>query len=647
MLLAGNFLLGGGLAAALAVMSICLAQKIPSARAVKCIALTSAGFVTAASLFLWILIFENNFGIEYVASYSSTTLPTLYKISAFWAGQQGSFLLWLLIHAIIGAVLTFRRTSAAALGIYFLLQSVLVLLVMSKSPFAENPVEVVEGVGLNPLLQDFWMAIHPPIIFVGYALLAVPFALSLGSLLTEAASRSWLEEARKWTLMAWSFLGAGIFIGGYWAYKVLGWGGYWGWDPVENSSLVPWLLSAVLLHLINLARKKSAVLSVAHVAATFTYALVIYGTFLTRSGILGDFSVHSFAGSNIGVTIALANALVLIGGLAIIFVKAKELPQGKMYDTHGEAAFAILLGCLLIIFIAAIVWVGMSMPLLSQIFGEAAAVDTDFYVKSTAPIALALVVLIIYTFAKFGRSLSLGGKIAHVGFIGMMAAIVISAQGETVTQEFQPRAKVSIAGHEVIYEGQTFSEDERQKFYVYTVDGEVVRALTKLRGNGEDAAREPAILKNFSGDIYIAPHAPKIETIQELLLTKNLFAMDGELGYIFNDAHIDYDADGKPIQATASITITDGEIEEVIHPLITVTADGGTSKAIEVLDGKRRVRLTGISGDLDKARLEILPTLEKISSMPITATVTTKPLIWLLWLSVTAICIGTLIAIKR
>lgn len=643
----GNLLLGGGLTAALAAMIVCFAQKIPSARLVKICAGASAGFIAAASLFLWILIFENDFSVEYVASYSSTTLPTLYKISAFWAGQQGSFLLWLLIHAAAGAVLTFRRTNAAALGIFFLLQSVLVLLVLAKSPFAEHPAQVFEGVGLNPLLQDFWMAIHPPIIFVGYALLAVPFALSLGALLTEPASRSWLEDARKWTLAAWSFLGAGIFIGGYWAYKVLGWGGYWGWDPVENSSLVPWLLAGVLLHLINLARKKPAVLSVAHVAATFTYALVLYGTFLTRSGVLGDFSVHSFAGSNIGLSIALANALVLIGGLAIIFVKAKSLPQGKMYDAHGESAFAVLLGCLLLIFVAAVVWIGMSMPLLSQLVGEAAAVDTNFYVKSTAPIALALAALMIYAFAKFGRALSLGGKVAHVGFLMMLAAIVVSAQGETVTQELQPRAKLLIAGHEVVYEGQVFYETERRKFYVYTIDGEIVRALTKLRGNGEDAAREPAILKKFSGDVYIAPHAPQIDNVQELLLTRGLFAMDGELGYVFEDAQIDRDDDGNPIQATAAITITDGEVEEVIHPTIIVTPDGGSSQATEVFNGKRRVRLTGISGDLNKARLEILPTLDKLSAMPITATVTTKPFIWLLWLSVTAICIGTLLALRR
>ena len=647
MLLTGNFLLGAGLAAALALTAVCLAQKIPSARLVKALAASSAVAIAAASLYLWLLIFENDFGVEYVAAYSSTTLPTLYKISAFWAGQQGSFLLWLLIHAVAGVALTLRRTSAAALGIFFLMQSVLTLPVLMKSPFAENPVEVLEGAGLNPLLQDFWMAIHPPIIFVGYALLAVPFALSIGALLTETASREWLGEARLWTLTAWAFLGAGIFVGGYWAYKVLGWGGYWGWDPVENSSLVPWLMAAVLLHMLNLSRKRAAVLVAAHAAATFTYALVIYGTFLTRSGVLGDFSVHSFAGTSVGSAIALINALVLIGGLTVLLIKAKDLPQGSMYDAHSSAPFAVLLGCLLIIFVAAIVWVGMSMPLLTQLVGEAAAVDTDFYVKSTAPIAAAIAALMLWTFAKFARTISFGGKIAHVGFLLMLAAIVVSSTGETVTNEFKPQTAVQIAGHEIIYEGQVFSPDEREKFYVYTVDGEAVRALTKLRSNGTDAAREPAITKTFGGDIYIAPHAAKVEPIAELVLTKNLFAMDGEFGYVFEDAHIDYDDNHQPIQATASITITDGEVNEVIHPLITVTADGGSSKAIEVLDGRRRVRLTGISGELDKARLEILPTLQTISNMPITTTVTTKPLIWLLWLSVAAICLGTLISIRK
>lgn len=601
----------------------------------------SAGFISASAIYLWYLIFTNNFGVEYVASYSSTTLPTVYKISAFWAGQQGSFLFWLLIHSLAGIFLIRNETPRGSLKIYFFLQILLMILVLAKSPFAENSVEVVEGVGLNPLLQDFWMAIHPPIIFVGYALLAVPISLSLGSLLENPKSKTWLEPARKWTLTAWSFLGAGIFIGGYWAYKVLGWGGYWGWDPVENSSLVPWLLAAVLLHLINLAKKKSAVLPMAHIVAVFTYSLVIYGTFLTRSGILGDFSVHSFAGSNIGLIISIVNAIILLGGLGIIFFKAKEFPQGKMYESFGEVAFVILLSCLLFVFIATIVWVGMSMPLLTQLLEQPAAVDEDFYIKSTAPIAAVLVGLAIYSLFKI-KSISFGGKIAHFGFIFGMAAIVISSTGETSTQEFSQGLETEIAGHKIIYEGQVLDEDNRQKFYVFKVDGQEVRALTKLRGNGEDAAREPAILKNFSGDVYIAPHPPENFDAQEIILTKDKPAMDGELLYTFIDAQIDYDEKNSPIKASAKIEITDGNKTEIFEPSITVTADGGTSKSKEILDGRRRVRLTGISGDLSKARLEILPTVEELSAMPITLTVSTKPIIWLLWLSVTAICLGTL-----
>ena len=589
----------------------------------KIFALVTAALVVAASAWLWILIFTDDFSVQYVAAYSSTKLPVLYKISAFWAGQQGSFLLWLLIHALVGVILVFRKTPAEALAVYFALEILLVVFVAAKSPFAANPAQVSEGVGLNPLLQDFWMAIHPPIIFVGYALLAVPLSLSLGALIKSPASKSWLEPARKWTLIAWSFLGAGIFIGGYWAYKVLGWGGYWAWDPVENSSLVPWLLSAVLLHLINLAQKKSAVLPVAHIAAVFAYSLVIYGTFLTRSGILGDFSVHSFAGSDVGLTIALANALVLIGGLAIIFVRAKKFPAGRMYDSFSEPAFIILLGMLLIVF--------------------AAAVDEEFYVRTTAPIAAILVALIIFSSVKF--RISLGGKIAHAGFVGMLAAAVISSSGESVTAELANGVEAEIAGHKIIYSGQII--EARRKFYVYSVDGQEIRALTKLRGNGEDAAREPAILKNISGDVYIAPHPPQNILAQELILERGRFAMDGELGYTFTGAEIYYDENKNPIRATAKIEVTDGIQTEIIEPLIEVTADGGSSSAIEILDGRRRVRLTGISGDELKARVEILPALAEISAVPITTTVSTKPLIWLLWLSAAAVCAGTFLAVRR
>lgn len=640
MLLTGELFLIAALLSSLAVIFLSATTHI------KFASIISLSCVLAASLCLWFAILNDNFTIAYVANYSSKSLPLMYKISAFWAGQQGSFLLWLLFHAIAGVILVVKRTPIQTLTIYYFLQLLLTLLVLWKSPFTPNEMILPDGFGLNPLLQDFWMAIHPPIIFLGYALLAVPFSMSLGSLLKEPMSRNFLESARIWTLIAWAFLGAGIFVGGYWAYKVLGWGGYWGWDPVENSSLVPWLLSAVLLHLINLAKSKPAVLLITHLAAIFTYALVIYGTFLTRSGILGDFSVHSFSESSIGVTISIVNALVLIGGLLILMSKLQQLPKGKMYESFGERAFLILLGSLMLIFVAIIVWIGMSMPLLTQLMGSPAAVDTDFYTRTTAPIALVIAILIIVTFAKFGlRSMSFGGVITHVAVLTGLAAIMLSSSGETVSVELTPKVENELLGHKVVYEGQEFQEDGSAKFYVYTVDGETVKALTKLRSNGEDAAREPAILRQLTGDIYIAP-SPINPEVSEIILERNRTAMDGEYAYRFEDSEVDTDEQGNPKAVKVRVVVTDGEIVDNVTPTIEVTATGGTSKATGFFGGTKRIRLTGISGDESKIRVEILPSEEDLSTMPVSATISTKPFIWLLWLSTTAIFFGTLISLK-
>ena len=644
----GNILLGVTLATSLAVMLICSVQKIPSAKWVKIFSAVSMCAVTLTSIYLWILIFNDSFEIAYVANYSSKELPTMYKFSAFWAGQQGSFLLWLLFHSVAGIFLVNSRTTSSTLAVYYLIQSMLTILVLAKSPFVPSEIVINNGVGLNPLLQDFWMAIHPPIIFLGYALLAVPMSLSLGALLTEPSSRNFLETARKWTLIAWAFLGAGIFVGGYWAYKVLGWGGYWGWDPVENSSLVPWIMTAVLLHLINLSKSKPTVLVITHLASIFTYSLVIYGTFLTRSGLLGDFSVHSFSGSSIGLTIAVANAIVLIGGLVILMQKLQYLPKGKMYESFNEKSFFVLLGSLMLVFVAIIVWIGMSMPILTLAMDKPAAVDTNFYVMTTSPLAFVIAVLIIVIFKNYGfDSISRGGLVTHISVLFGLLAILLSSNGETVTKDLVPNVENEGLGHKIIYEGQIFSEDNKEKFYVYNVDGEAIQALTKLRENGEDAAREPAILKTITGDVYIAPSPPENLNIKELILNRKQFALHDGLGYIFQESEIETDTAGNPTEVKVTISITDGEVVKTVEPTIQMTAAGGNSKAITFFDEEKRIRLTGISGDESKVRVEILPSLKKISAMPVAATISTKPFIWLLWLSAISIFAGTLLSVKH
>ena len=654
-----------------------------------------------ASIYLWVMILGDHFEIAYVASYSSKELPLMYKISAFWAGQQGSLLLWLLIHALASLYLCCRQhMKAAGLLVYALIESLLVILVLAKSPFVASVTAVQDGVGLNPLLQDPWMAVHPPVIFIGYALLAVPFAYAMGALLKDEDQKIWLEPARRWALFAWGFLGAGVFIGGYWAYKVLGWGGYWGWDPVENSSLVPWLLAGAFVHILHVAKRRPAALSVLHLSVIFTFALVIYGTFLTRSGILGDFSVHSFSGTSIGMTLAVVNAIVLIGGLALLAVKAGNLPQGKLYEAHASREFCLLLGALVLVFISAIIFIGMSMPLFTQLIGKPAAVDTDFYVRTTLPLAIAmclimaaagclrygrqaeklgrllpaallalglalafvagvrspgLLVLAAVAILLFGATfvgwhrgmLRLGAVVAHGGVALALFAMVLSGgASQPLSQEFKPGDSVTIGGYAVTYEGQLFAEDGTMKFYRYLVDGSEVRAMTKLHKNGEDAAREPAIAHTLFGDIYIAPTPPKGADRMELILKRGRMEM-GDLFFLMIRRPPRSTLFPYTTLVTASIAVTDGEKVEHVQPTIIATRDGGTSSPIPVFGGQKRIRLTGISGNDSQARIELLPSAEEEAQAAVTASVSTKPFIYLLWIGAVAASVGCFVAMRR
>ena len=505
-----------------------------------------------------------------------------------------------------------------------------------------------------------------------------------------------LIPMRRWTLIAWAFLGAGIFIGGYWAYKVLGWGGYWGWDPVENSSLVPWLLACVLLHLISVARERCGAFYLVHLAAIFSYAFVLYGTFLTRSGILGDFSVHSFAGSEIGLYIALANAVVLLFGLGILTVRIEPLPKGAVYEQHRSRDFFVLLGMLLIVFIVAIVFFGMSMPLISGLLGESAAVDTNYYVRTSLPIAVPLVLLmalgvllpygsgriarpvwifvisvgggilaglvgatdilsvLLSTFAVLAvaaaieafrrQQIGLGGMVAHVGAGLAFLAFILSGTGsQTTTVILIPDEPQEVYGHTIIYRGQMFAESGNEKSYRYEVDGVLYEAVTKLRANGEDAAREPAIARSIVGDLYIAP-SPTSGGRAELILHRGKTVMGiNDYAYRYESLAFEPQGSGKTL-VTAQIALTDGEEVDDAAPTILATETGGTSQPIEVMNGKFRIRLTGVSADERDIRIEILPSEAEEASLPVPASVSTKPGISILWLACVLVTVGGLLA---
>ena len=670
------------------------------AAAGKALALASFFAAALASAWLFWLILHDRFDIDYVWSYSSLDLPLVYKVSAFWAGQQGSFLLWLFFHAAAGAALALRaRLGNAGQAVFFFLQALLAALVLFYSPFAVTEgYAPADGAGMNPLLQDPWMAIHPPLVFFGYALLAVPYAASLGALLSEKAdSTAWLALARSWALAAWSLLGAGIFVGAFWAYKVLGWGGWWGWDPVENSSLVPWLAAGALVHLLAVARARPANLALAHLAAVFSYALALYGTFLARSGLLGDFSVHSFSGTGVGLWLIAVDALVLLAGLLLLVWRAGKLPKGEQYAAHRSREFFLLLGCLALTFLAIIVFIGMSMPLLTGLGGESAAVDSGFYVKTSLPLALcmllamaaasllrygesraALAALIPALFAgaaaaglagvralpslvlagaaaaAFFASILAGGRgavrpaaaLAHAGTALALFTMALASAGASTTIQFTPDEPQSFCGSSIVYEGMELSESRREKEFIFRVDGEEARALTKLSAGGEDAAREPAIVHGAAGDIYIAPAPTAVA--HEIVLQRGKAILEGDLAFRLERVTQESDPDDESRAVfLADIAVTDGEKVDLAEVRLTAAGMKAATESFAVLDGRRRLRLVGISEDRKSIMLQILPALEEEARMPLAASVSDKPFLWLLWLSAAFVFVGTSLAVRR
>ncbi len=355
--------------------------------------LLSAGLLASAVLFYALL--THQFQYSYVARYSSRSLPLLYLISAFWAGQEGTFLFWALLVSVLGLI--FMRTTVAgrgyAMSVVSLFTAFLYLLLMVKSPFDITNTAPQDGSGLNPLLQDPWMAIHPPILFIGYAATVFPFALVVSSLLRKKYS-DWHVSGFAWTAFAALTLGAGIIIGGFWAYKVLGWGGYWGWDPVENSSLVPWLLLLALIHGLLIQKTNGSLARTTMLFAIVSFIAVLYATFLTRSGVLADFSVHSFV--DLGINNYLVGSLLVTIGVGIgLFVRRfRDITSPRIGSLGLNRETALLMSLYVLGAGALFTFAGMSSPLITGLIGKASQVDITFYNKVNLPVAIAIALLL-------------------------------------------------------------------------------------------------------------------------------------------------------------------------------------------------------------------------------------------------------------
>ena len=363
-----------------------------------------AGIVTFALVFLAAMIlvvaaFENNFSIAYILHHSNRDLPAPYKFATLWSGQEGSLLFWALLLSAYGLVLRLRYKTdvrlfacasvvVAAVQVFFLL-----LLTFAARPFAVTPgTPPADGNGLNPLLQYPEMVIHPPMLYLGYVGFTVPFAFALGALAIRYPGEKWIRITRRWTMVTWGFLTCGTFLGAHWAYSVLGWGGYWGWDPVENASLMPWLTGTAFLHSVMMQEKRG-MLKMWNIWLVFaTFWLAILGTFLTRSGIIS--SIHAFAQSSIGDWFAWFLAITLMVFVFLFFKNKSQLRSEHKLESMVSRESSFLFNNLLFVLLCFTVLWGTWFPKISELVqGNKVTVGAPFYNRVAIPVALLLLIL--------------------------------------------------------------------------------------------------------------------------------------------------------------------------------------------------------------------------------------------------------------
>ncbi len=353
------------------------------------------GFALAAGAYLYYLFFSHNYAFKYVFEYNERSQPFIYILSGFWGGQEGTYLLWLIMNALCGYLIIKwgAQYKNWAMAIFSLINLFFLLLMIKLSPFALLPEVAIDGLGLNPLLRDPWMVIHPPIIFMGYSIAAVPFCIAMAALALNDYS-TWVKRIFPWAAVCALMLAAGNILGGYWAYKTLGWGGYWAWDPVENSSFVPWVIAVALIHGLIMERRSGVLRKTNILMASLLFLLVVYGTFLTRSGVLADFSVHSF--TDLGINGYLVGFMVLFTVITLFFfsLRASKIESKPLdYNFFGRE-FLLFTGMTVMFVFGMIVMFWSSLPLLSGMFGEPRAADIATYNSFAIPLSIIMAFLL-------------------------------------------------------------------------------------------------------------------------------------------------------------------------------------------------------------------------------------------------------------
>ncbi len=356
-------------------------------------------FTLLASIGLWYALFTHDFSLRFVASYTSSNLPSVYTFTAFWAGQAGSMLFWTLILSLYGALAVYFNRSRLREMMPWVTgtMGVVTLFFLLATAFGANPFERLDwtpadGRGMNPQLQNPGMAIHPPMLYFGYVATAVPFAFAIGALVTRQLDGQWLAAVRRWALLSWFFLTIGIVLGMWWAYVELGWSGYWAWDPVENSSLLPWLTGTAFLHSIMIQEKRGMLRKWNVTLVVLTFLLSILGTFITRSGVIE--SVHAFARSSVGPWFLSFLAVATVLTAVLVSTRLKDMEAKAELESMVSREAAFLYNNLVLVGIAFTTLWGTLFPILSEwVQGEKITVGIPFFNSVNTPLGLLLLAL--------------------------------------------------------------------------------------------------------------------------------------------------------------------------------------------------------------------------------------------------------------
>lgn len=673
-----------------------------------------SSLLTGLAVVLLLFAFLNNdFRFSYVYSYSNRELEWYYLASAFWAGQPGSFLLWLFILNIFG-IFVIRKHDGEEnilMSVIVLTQVAIIILLVIDSPFKfiwdqysnlKQGQFPQDGSGLNPLLIDPWMIVHPPVLFFGYASATIPFAYTIDGLIRKDYT-SWINRSYNWVMFSFVTLGIGIFLGGYWAYKVLGWGGFWGWDPVENSSLIPWLTGLILFHSMLLYRRKKILARTAVFSSLAYMILVFYGTYLTRSGILKDFSVHSFGDSVIGIFIGIIILICIVVSSFLFVMRFKDMKTLSKPVDQNLLSWETLLayGLITLAVYTLLILIGTSWPIITGILLPKAIVVTEKYYNSISiPFGILLLLLMIlstmsivskklisikdfvvmgaaiviavffnlmfthkivayaltavslfvvleyiYDLTKLKVPVILASRLSHIGLGLLIIGVITSGFHSTTDQKklFLNRAD-AVGGVNLTFNGFTREKEASMIFTVKDRDNARRIAMKYYMSQKMNSLyREPYIDYGFLGDTYIIPEEYK----QSSVANQNVVLAKGEQQNIggINVKFLKFDAQ----QMTAAEPVVYAELlvnGKHVKPGLKIDKHKSNRIDARIPGTDRTISLLRINPSQELIDIFISPGKDvEIVPDSVIVKVSHKRLIWIVWLGTILITIGGCYAI--